>query len=45
MATLSRIAPEVPVTHLDNAIDYYCNRLGFELASEFSEGSYTCKLV
>jgi len=40
MAKLSRIAPEVPVPRLRQAIEYYCNRLGFELAAEYSDGSY-----
>lgn len=40
MVTLSRIAPEVPVQHLREAIDYYLQKLGFELAVEFADGSY-----
>jgi uncharacterized glyoxalase superfamily protein PhnB len=37
MARLSRIAPEVPVADLEEAIEYYCRRLGFELAVELSD--------
>jgi uncharacterized glyoxalase superfamily protein PhnB len=36
MAKLSRIAPEVPVADLEEAIEYYCQKLGFELAVELS---------
>ena len=34
MAILSRIAPEVPVDDLKQAIAYYTQKLGFELAME-----------
>jgi uncharacterized glyoxalase superfamily protein PhnB len=37
MATLSRIAPEIPVADLDEAIQYYCQKLGFELEVELSD--------
>lgn len=40
MATLSRIAPEIPVSDLKIAIDYYCEKLGFELAVKLAEGGY-----
>ena len=40
MAKLSRIAPEIPVSDLKIAIDYYCQKLGFELAVKFIEGGY-----
>lgn len=40
MPVLSRIAPEVPVTDLNAAIDYYCQRLGFELAAKLNGGDY-----
>ena len=33
MATLSRIAPEIPVIDLKKALDYYREKLGFELAA------------
>ena len=33
MATLTRIAPEIPVVDLKKAIDYYRQKLGFELAA------------
>ena len=38
MATLSRIAPEIPVSDLGLAIDYYCQKLGFELAVDLADG-------
>lgn len=40
MPVLSRVAPEVPVTDLNAAIDYYCQKLGFELAAKLSSGDY-----
>lgn len=40
MATLSRIAPEIPVPNLKDAIDYYCEKLGFELAMQLPSGDY-----
>jgi uncharacterized glyoxalase superfamily protein PhnB len=40
MATLSRIAPEIPVSNLKAAIDYYCEKLGFDLAMELASESY-----
>lgn len=40
MATLSRIAPEIAVSDLKEAIDYYSQKLGFELASELPDGGY-----
>jgi uncharacterized glyoxalase superfamily protein PhnB len=40
MAVLSHVAPELPVPHLPEAVAYYCEKLGFELASEFREGRY-----
>jgi catechol 2,3-dioxygenase-like lactoylglutathione lyase family enzyme len=33
MATLSRIAPEIPVLDLKKSVDYYREKLGFELAA------------
>ena len=36
MATLSRIAPEIPVADVDQAIAYYTQKLGFELAMEMA---------
>ena len=36
MATLSRIAPEIPVDDLSQAITYYNQKLGFELAMEIA---------
>ncbi len=40
MATLSRIAPEIPVSDLKAAIDYYCQKLGFDLVMELSSEVY-----
>jgi uncharacterized glyoxalase superfamily protein PhnB len=40
MATLSRIAPEIPVSDLKAAIDYYHQKLGFDLAMELASGGY-----
>jgi uncharacterized glyoxalase superfamily protein PhnB len=40
MATLSRIAPELAVANLKCAIDYYSQKLGFELAMELPEAGY-----
>ena len=40
MATLSRIAPEIPVSDLKAAIDYYCQKLGFDLVMELPPGGY-----
>ena len=39
-ARLSRIAPEMPAADLRAAIEYYVEKLGFELASEMPEGEY-----
>ena len=40
MATLCRIAPELPVTDVRDAIRYYSQKLGFELAMELPTGDY-----
>ena len=40
MATLSRIAPEIPVTDLKGAINYYAEKLGFQLAMQLPAGDY-----
>jgi predicted enzyme related to lactoylglutathione lyase len=40
MATLSRIAPEIPVADLKEAIRYYTQKLGFQLAVEAPKGDY-----
>lgn len=39
-AGLSRIAPEMPAANLGEAIEYYVEKLGFELASALPEGEY-----
>ena len=40
MVTLSRIAPEIPVPDLKKAIEYYRDKLGFELISELPSEDY-----
>jgi uncharacterized glyoxalase superfamily protein PhnB len=40
MAALSRIAPELPVSNLQNSIKYYEESLGFELAMQMPGGDY-----
>ena len=40
MATLSRIAPEVPVTDLQAALALYEQKLGFAVAAEAPGGDY-----
>ena len=40
MAKLSRSAPELPSANLDNAIAYYEEKLGFEVAMRLPENEY-----
>jgi uncharacterized glyoxalase superfamily protein PhnB len=40
MATLSRIAPELPVSHLNAAVEHYEQRLGFHTAMRMPAGDY-----
>lgn len=40
MPWLSRIAPELPVTDLKEAIRYYEQILGFRLVADFAAGDY-----
>jgi len=40
MSKLSRIAPELPVSDLQEAVDYYEHKLGFQLAAEMDGGDY-----
>src|SRR3954453_3393600 len=40
MARLSRIAPEIPVSNLRGAIEYYERKLGFRVAMETPAGDY-----
>jgi uncharacterized glyoxalase superfamily protein PhnB len=40
VATLSRIAPELPVADLRQAIDYYEHKLGFQAVMELPESAY-----
>lgn len=40
MAKLSRIAPEMPVSDLRKAIEYYDQKLGFRAAMEMPSGNY-----
>ena len=40
MAKLSRIAPEIPVSNMRGAIEYYEQKLGFRVAMETPHGDY-----
>jgi uncharacterized glyoxalase superfamily protein PhnB len=40
MATLYRIAPEIPVSNLQKSIEYYEQRLGFRLAMKMPAENY-----
>jgi uncharacterized glyoxalase superfamily protein PhnB len=40
MIRLLRIAPELPVQSLESSLDYYRQRLGFEVALEMPGGDY-----
>src|SRR5579864_2601018 len=40
MAKLSRIAPEIPVANLRSSIEYYEQKLGFQLVMETPRGDY-----
>jgi len=40
MAKLSRIAPELPVSNLKEAIEYYEQKLGFRVAMKMPSGNY-----
>lgn len=40
MATLSRIAPEVPVTNLREALEFYEQKLGFKTAMVMPDAGY-----
>jgi uncharacterized glyoxalase superfamily protein PhnB len=40
MATLSRIAPEVPVADLRQSLEYYEQKLGFRLVMQMPGGDY-----
>jgi predicted enzyme related to lactoylglutathione lyase len=40
MIKLSRIAPELPVSDLKRALNYYEQKLGFQVASEMPDGKY-----
>jgi uncharacterized glyoxalase superfamily protein PhnB len=40
MARLCRIAPEIPVSNLREAIEYYERKLGFRIAMEMPAGDY-----
>jgi len=37
MASLSRIAPELPASNLEESINYYEQKLGFQLAMQMSD--------
>jgi uncharacterized glyoxalase superfamily protein PhnB len=40
MATLSRIAPEIPVANLRKSIEYYGQQLGFQVVMEMPSSDY-----
>jgi uncharacterized glyoxalase superfamily protein PhnB len=40
MASLSRIAPELPVSNLSEALEYYEQKLGFRVAMQMPQGDY-----
>lgn len=40
MAKLSRIAPEIPVSNLGQAVEYYEQKLGFRAAMQMPGGDY-----
>ena len=40
MARLSRIAPEIPVSDLREAIQYYEQKLGFQVVGQMRAGDY-----
>ena len=40
MIRLLRIAPELPVQSLESSLDYYRQRLGFEVTLEMPGGDY-----
>jgi uncharacterized glyoxalase superfamily protein PhnB len=40
MATLCRIAPEIPVSNLQESIEYYEQKLGFRAVMEMPSGDY-----
>jgi predicted enzyme related to lactoylglutathione lyase len=40
MPKLSRIAPEIPVTDLKRSLEYYQQKLGFQIAMQMPAGNY-----
>jgi uncharacterized glyoxalase superfamily protein PhnB len=40
MAKLSRIAPELPVSNLREAVEHYEQKLGFHVAMQMPQGDY-----
>jgi uncharacterized glyoxalase superfamily protein PhnB len=40
MAKLSRIAPEIPVSNLRGSLEYYEQKLGFQVVMEMPGGDY-----
>ncbi|HEY2469796.1 MAG TPA: VOC family protein [Terracidiphilus sp.] len=40
MSRLARIAPELPVANIEDAVDYYERKLGFEVAMWMPENEY-----
>lgn len=39
-AKLTRIAPEIPVSNLPDAVEYYRHKLGFQVAMQMPSGDY-----
>jgi uncharacterized glyoxalase superfamily protein PhnB len=40
MVRLSRIAPELPVSNLQDSLEYYERKLGFRVAMKMPDGNY-----
>ena len=40
MTKLDRVAPEIPVTNLAEALTYYTTAMAFDVVSQYSEGQY-----
>jgi uncharacterized glyoxalase superfamily protein PhnB len=40
VATLTRVAPEIPVTDIERGLEYYEAKLGFRLKTRMPQGDY-----
>ena len=40
MPNLTRVAPEIPVADMSEALEYYEAKLGFEVVMQMPEGDY-----